>query len=124
MRTARLVSSAAAIVGMHSDAATEPIVDLAMRLGVPFAVIPCCVLPNLFPNRTVRAGKGLRQNVRSYRAFCQYLLEKAPSSEPFQTANLSFAGKNKVIFSLPPQALAAADSCGARCWQCGLASDD
>ena len=43
---------------MHPDQATEPIVDLALRLGVPFAVVPCCVYPGLFPFR-VQKGTGV-----------------------------------------------------------------
>lgn len=90
-----LVSQCSLIAGMHPDQATEPIVDMALQLGVPFAVLPCCVMPALFPHR-----KQKRSNdpVRSYSAFCQYLLDKAPKSETFQVAYLPFSGRNKVIF--------------------------
>ena len=33
------------LVGMHPDQATEPIVDAALAMGKPFAVVPCCVFP-------------------------------------------------------------------------------
>lgn len=36
---------------MHADQATEPLVDWALALNKPFAVLPCCVFPNLFPAR-------------------------------------------------------------------------
>ena len=39
------------LVGMHPDQATEPVVDAAIALGKPFAVVPCCVFPELFPDR-------------------------------------------------------------------------
>lgn len=35
------------LIGLHSDQATEPIVDFALRYNKPFAVVPCCVFPNL-----------------------------------------------------------------------------
>jgi len=63
-----LVHNCSMIVGMHPDQATEPIIRLAQRLQVPFALLPCCVMPTLFPNRIYKG-----QPVRSYRVFCQYL---------------------------------------------------
>ena len=39
---------------MHPDQATGSIVEFAMENHKPFAVIPCCVFPRLFPNRFVR----------------------------------------------------------------------
>ena len=106
-RASRLIRGASMVVGMHADAATEPIVDLALLLGVPCAVIPCCVLPALFPHRTIvvgkreKAGQPIRQTVRSYRAFTRYLLAKGYRPRPFGTDYLAFVGKNKVIFEPP-----------------------
>ena len=45
------LQNATLILGMHSDQATEWIVDFALRYRVRFAVVPCCVCPTLFPNR-------------------------------------------------------------------------
>ena len=56
----------------HVPQATEPIVDLALRHGKPFAVVPCCVFPNLFPTRRTRGGG----EVRDHAEFCEYLLQK------------------------------------------------
>ena len=39
------------------SAGTEPIVDVACRLGKPFAVVPCCVFPRLFPHRRLPDGR-------------------------------------------------------------------
>jgi hypothetical protein len=65
--------------GMHPDQATEAIVDLALRLCVPFAVVPCCVYPSLFPHRRLLRRPGQRAiAVRSYATFCDYLLDKGP----------------------------------------------
>ena len=41
------------LVGMHSDQATEEIVDLAIMHDMPFAVVPCCVFPKLFTHRKI-----------------------------------------------------------------------
>ena len=105
------IRNCSAIVGMHPDQATEPCVDLAIRLQVPFAVLPCCVMPTLFP---FRMQKRFRQPVRSYSAFCQYLLDKkddidaslsSAEDQPratwrFDSVNLPFVGRNKVIYSI------------------------
>jgi hypothetical protein len=42
------------IVGFHPDQATEPCIDLARVLGIPYCVVPCCVFPAEFPNRRLR----------------------------------------------------------------------
>ena len=85
--------------------ATELIVDAALKYGRPFAVVPCCVFPRLFPHRP---------QVRTTAAFCDYLLQKGTGLE---VGFLPVMGRNKVIFrraAAPPQperALAiAADS--------------
>lgn len=92
------------VCGMHPDQATEPIVVLALRLHVPFAVLPCCVMPRLFP---ARRQKRHGDPVRSYKAFCLYLLDMAPegggggdaTASSFCTHRLNFVGRNKVIYS-------------------------
>jgi len=85
------------VVGMHPDQATEPIVDLSQRLEVPFALLPCCVMPSLFPCRRQRSNSDMP--VRSYRTFCRYLLDKAPEGLQYQEDHLAFVGRNKVIYS-------------------------
>jgi hypothetical protein len=42
-------SMSAVVCGMHPDGATEFIVDLALALDKPFAVVPCCVFGREFP---------------------------------------------------------------------------
>jgi hypothetical protein len=41
------------LAGMHSDQATEEIIDLALAHNMPFAVVPCCVFPKLFTHRKI-----------------------------------------------------------------------
>ena len=96
---ARLLREAACVVGLHADEATEQIVDAALKYGRPFAVVPCCVFPRLFPQRRLASGGA----VRTTAALCDYLLQKAPGLE---AGFLPVAGRNKVIFrraAAPPQ---------------------
>lgn len=55
--------TASAIVGMHPDQATDAVVDAALALGCPFAVVPCCVFPALFA-QTRRTPDGRRVTSR------------------------------------------------------------
>ena len=89
----------------HHIVNVEPIVDLARLLGVPFAVVPCCVFPDLFPFRFLElpaAGKKpARQRVRQYQSFVRYLLAKE-TAEGLGAARLGvlpFLGKNKVVYA-------------------------
>ena len=92
-----IVRNCSMICGLHPDQATEPIVKLALRLKVPFAILPCCVMPKLFPDRK---QKRHGDPVRSYSAFCQFLLDMAPTGSQFTVHHLDFIGRNKVIYSL------------------------
>jgi len=86
-----LLARSSIFVGLHPDQATEAVVVEALAHGKPFAVVPCCVYPTLFPSRYLQSG----QRVRSYRAFIRYLREKHPQ---ILTARLPFEGRNKVLF--------------------------
>ena len=79
------------LVGMHPDQATEPIIDAALSLNKPFAVVPCCVFPDLFPERVGVDGAP----VRSYAQFLEYLRSKDPGIE---TAYLPFQGRSRVLY--------------------------
>jgi len=43
--------SSGALVGMHPDEATDMIIDIGLRYNKPFAMVPCCVFSQKFPNR-------------------------------------------------------------------------
>ena len=89
---AALLSGCSALIGMHCDEATEPLVRAAIRFGKPFAVVPCCVFASHHPWRRLGDGRA----VTTYDRFCQYLLELAgPGSE---IAFLPHEGRNRVIF--------------------------
>lgn len=81
------LKNCSAIVGMHSDQATEAIVDWGLELNKPFATVPCCVFPNLFPTRS---------HVRKHGEFLKYLVAKDASR--VHRAKLDFAGRNDVIY--------------------------
>ena len=55
----QLIARCAALVGLHPDEATEHIVDLALAHGKAFAVLPCCVMPHLFPTRNLKSSGAL-----------------------------------------------------------------
>ena len=86
-----LFTDCSLLVGMHPDEATEAIVDIALALGKPFAIVPCCVMSRVFPNRQCRDGT----LVDRYETFVRYLSEKHPS---VQSAFLPFAGRNQVLY--------------------------
>jgi len=86
-----MVTGCQAIVGLHPDEATEALVDIALAHQRAFAVLPCCVLPQLFDERRLKSGV----RVKKYGSFCQYLREK---SGRIRSAELPFAGRNTVLF--------------------------
>ena len=90
-------AGAAALVGMHPDQATEPIVDQALARGKPFAVVPCCV----FAREAAAAGLERRtpegKEVSTYEELLEYLAAKDPG---IQRAYLGFRGRNCVLYKL------------------------
>mmetsp|Transcript_35048 Transcript_35048/g.88544 ORF Transcript_35048/g.88544 Transcript_35048/m.88544 type:complete len:171 (-) Transcript_35048:209-721(-) len=81
------------VVGMHPDEATEDLVDEALKMQKPFAVVPCCVFYKTHPGREVDG-----QQVRSWEQFCDYLQRKDPR---IQRAALPFSGRNVVLYLNP-----------------------
>lgn len=82
------------VIGMHSDGATECIVDASLQYGKPFVVVPCCVFPNLFNQRFLVLENEERVPVRSHAQFCQFLLEK---DTRLRREVLPFQGRNVAI---------------------------
>ncbi len=103
-RIRHLVTNCSIIAGMHPDEATEAVIDTSLRLCKPFAILPCCVFRNLNVERQEvrkqkQQGMGGTDPFRSYSTFCHYLLrDKAPTGIGFQTENLPFEGRNKVVY--------------------------
>lgn len=84
------LASASLLAGMHPDQATEPIVDAALRLKVPFAIVPCCVFAREFPRTGVDGFP-----VTTYAQLLDYLQAKAPG---IQRTHLPFIGRNVVLW--------------------------
>eukprot|EP00873_Tetraselmis_striata_P038309 jgi/Tetstr1/458573/TSEL_044976.t1 len=88
-----LCQDCSVMVGMHPDEVTEAIVDAALQLCKPFAVVPCCVFADMFPDRLTPAGRP----VRSYEDFLSYLRAKHPG---LREGRLNFVGRSRVIYWL------------------------
>mmetsp|Transcript_15637 Transcript_15637/g.39804 ORF Transcript_15637/g.39804 Transcript_15637/m.39804 type:complete len:197 (+) Transcript_15637:998-1588(+) len=89
----RALENASVLVGMHPDQATEPLVRAALRLDIPFAVVPCCTFAALNSHRKMAAGQG----VVSHKSLCAYLAELDPQ-RCVQGALLPFAGRNRLLY--------------------------
>ena len=94
----RLLLRCRLVVGFHPDQATDSCIDLALALGVPFCVVPCCVFPSEFPHRRLRDGS----RVRDYPGLLEYLQTKAVS---IKIASLAFhettTARNTVLYTTP-----------------------
>lgn len=84
------------VVGFHPDQATEATIDLALLLGIPFAVVPCCVFPSEFPDRSFNGKRVWRHS-----EFIDYLCMK---HEKIRKGKLPFletgTAKNVVLYML------------------------
>lgn len=87
------------LVGLHADAATECVVDVALKYQKPFVVVPCCVFPNLFRERRIERD-GQVVPVRSHEDFCEFLRRK---DERLETTILPFEGRNVAIYWTGPE---------------------
>ena len=66
------ILAAKLVVGFHPDQATDYAIELAGVLGVPVAVVPCCVFPSEFPHRRMANDS----KVKYYTDLIQYLKEQ------------------------------------------------
>eukprot|EP00775_Hariotina_reticulata_P005195 gene5195-5433_t len=78
-----------------ADQATEAILQYAVSKGKPFAIVPCCVFPRLFPHRQLAAeGHQAAQRVETYSQLVQYLQQEGQG----QLHTLDVEGANIVVF--------------------------
>jgi len=89
------LENASLLFGMHSDEATEAIVDVALRQKLNFAVVPCCAFPSRFPDRRLKGGEPVTTTAQ----FMKYLKAKAPEGV-IRQAWLPFEGRNAVLYVL------------------------
>jgi len=97
----QLVASSAALVGLHPDQATEPIVRCASRARKSWAVVPCCVFAADFPDRFLPGRKA----VATYDDLCGYLQALGDAAarsdgERVRRARLDFQGRNQVLYQI------------------------
>ena len=84
------------LIGLHSDNATEAIVRTALARGLSFAVVPCCVFPSFFKQRTIidsTTGKAVK--VRTVLQFVEFLVGLG---EGIQVERLGFNGANMCVY--------------------------
>jgi hypothetical protein len=105
------------VVGMHPDQATESIMAFAKAHGKPFAIVPCCVFPALFPDRRVPADEedaeedveteeGDEKKIINARhvpvtrlaQLVRYLARETGG----RVTHLDFQGANRVVYSTEP----------------------
>lgn len=100
------LASCRLIVGMHADGATECIVHAGLTYQKPFIVVPCCVFPNLFAQRTITVvdddddQQQRTIQVRTHDQFCDYLERM---DERFERVVLPFEGRNVGILWRGPE---------------------
>ena len=102
------------VVGMHPDQATESIMAFAKAHRKPFAIVPCCVFPALFPHRRVPADEAAgaetpagekNKNASSggvpvtrLAQLVRYLERETGG----RVTHLDFQGANRVVYSTEP----------------------
>ena len=98
------------ITGLHPDEPTGEIVKVALaatghKTGMPFAVVPCCVFANLFPERRLRSGRP----VRNTNDLVGWVMEQChgPMTAVAHSTRLPFAGRNHLVYTLPKAAQAS-----------------
>jgi hypothetical protein len=95
------VKECSLVIGLHPDQATEPIVDFALSHNKPFAIVPCCVFANLWPDRRVND-----KPVVTYFDFIEYLRSK---DSRIRSDFLNMSGRNKILWFDPMLASSAED---------------
>lgn len=120
----RFRSGFSLVLGLHPDQATDPILEFALEVGAPFAIVPCCVFARLFPGRRLwgppgggatdsssgSGGGGVGEGafdrgvpVESYPQLVEYLVQRSGA----ERAVLGFEGANVVVYRTRP----AAEAC-------------
>lgn len=79
-------------LAMHPDSATGAVVETAIALRKPFAVVPCCVFSYMFPDRKTPDGN----TVATYEELVDYL--ESLGNGVIKRATLPFEGRNTVLY--------------------------
>jgi len=93
----QLFGACSCVVGLHPDQATEAILEYAVQHDAPFALMPCCVFPRLFPHRRLHQEGGSQAvPVTSYEQLVEYLQQQGRAERQV----LDFEGANTVVYRL------------------------
>lgn len=98
MKLKYLLENCSCVVGMHPDQAAEGIVDFAIKMKKPFALIPCCVYSKQFPRRFTSKG----ERVTNHRDLIDHLCSK---HEGIKIELLPIEGKNTILYWNPNENL-------------------
>lgn len=90
----KVLNTAGLLVAVHPDAATGAVVETAIALNKPFAIVPCCVFTHMFPHRKTPAGT----TVTTYEELIDYLQDLG--GDEVKRCNLPFEGRNIVLYRL------------------------
>jgi hypothetical protein len=91
----RFLLSTKLILGFHPDQATDHAIDLALALGIPYCIVPCCVFPRENTHRQIADGSP----VKKYPQLIKYLKEKYGSESSYLPFHFTETAKNLVLFS-------------------------
>lgn len=94
----KLVQESSCVVGLHPDECTEDLLDAALALDKPVAIVPCCVYACLRPDRRLANGTP----VRTYDEFIDYLMQK---DGRIRKTKLPFKGRNQALTVVPARSL-------------------
>jgi hypothetical protein len=85
------VTDAGVLLAMHPDQATGAVLEAALALHKPFALVPCCVFSRQFPWRCTPEGA----TVTTYEQLCDWIQAQ---DSGIQRATLPFHGRNVVLY--------------------------
>lgn len=89
----RAVVPVTLVAALHPDEATDAALQWARRHSVPFAIVPCCVFADRFPQR-----RWQDQPVTTYEQLVAYLQAQCADGE-CEKAFLPMQGRNVVLHS-------------------------
>lgn len=89
----KAVTDCGVLLAMHPDQATGAVLEAALELQKPFAIVPCCVFSRQFPHRRTETGG----TVSTYEELCDWIQTQDPE---IKRATLPFHGRNTVLYRL------------------------
>jgi hypothetical protein len=91
-----VASSPSLLLGLHPDQATDDCVDASLANKIPFAIVPCCVFPTMFPHRKQPSG----EPVTTFTEYLDYL--QAKDQRIRRSVIESMVGPNNIVLYMRP----------------------